>query len=230
MTIALDHLVIAAPTLEAGAQHVADALGVTPQPGGAHPGMGTHNCLLGLFGGIYLEVIAIDPEAPAPTRPRWFGLDTEAVQARLRHGPFLMHWVARVERPTDLSLWQAQYPTRIPPVIPMTRGDLRWRITVPQDGSLPAWPADDADGTDGPATPGDGILPTLIQWDVSTHPSSRLPNQGLALRSLRARHPQAARLAEALQWLGGTRFVPEASTLAELSAEIETPDGVRTLR
>lgn len=186
MTIALDHLVIAAPTLEAGAQHVTDALGVTPQPGGAHPGMGTHNCLLGLFGGIYLEVIAIDPEAPAPTR--------------------------------------------IPPVIPMTRGDLRWRITVPQDGSLPAWPADDADGTDGPATPGDGILPTLIQWDVSTHPSSRLPNQGLALRSLRARHPQAARLAEALQWLGGTQFVPEASTLAELSAEIETPDGVRTLR
>lgn len=227
MTIALDHLVIAAPTLDAGAQHVADALGVMPQPGGAHPGMGTHNRLLGLFGGIYLEVIAIDPEAPAPTRPRWFGLDTEAVQARLRHGPFLMHWVARVERPTDLSLWQAQYPTRIPPVIPMTRGDLRWRITVPEDGSLPSWPADAAHGA---ATPGDGVLPTLIQWDVSAHPSSRLPNQGLALRALRARHPHAARLAEATQWLGGCPLTLEASTLAELSAEIETPDGVRTLR
>ncbi len=227
MTIALDHLVIAAPTLAAGAQHVADALGVAPQPGGAHPGMGTHNCLLGLFGGAYLEVIAIDPEAPPPARPRWFGMDTEAVQARLRHGPFLLHWVARVARPTDLSLWQAQYPGRIAPVIPMTRGDLRWRITVPEDGSLPAWPADDVGGA---AIPGDGILPTLIQWDVATHPSSRLPNQGLALRSLRARHPQAARLAEAMQWLGGGPFVPEASTLAELSAEIETPDGVRTLR
>lgn len=227
MPIALDHLVIAAPTLAAGAQHVADALGVTPLPGGAHPGMGTHNCLLGLFGGTYIEVIAIDPEAPAPTRPRWFGLDSESIQARLGHGPFLLHWVARVARPTDLSLWQAQYPDRLPPVIPMRRGDLRWRITVPEDGSLPSWPGDDAAAA---AIPGDGILPTLIQWDVSAHPSSRLPNQGLALRSLRAHHPQAARLAEAMQWLGGGPFVPEASARAELSAEIETPDGIRTLR
>lgn len=227
MTIALDHLVIAAPTLAAGAQHVADALGVTPQPGGAHPGMGTHNGLLGLFGGAYIEVIAIDPEAPPPARPRWFGLDTEAVQARLRYGPFLLHWAARVERPTDLSLWQAQYPGRIPPVIPMTRGDLRWRITVPEDGSLPSWPAEDGDGA---PIQGAGILPTLIQWDVPTHPSSRLPNQGLALRALRGRHPQAARLAEAMQWLGGGPIALEASTVAELTAEIETPDGVRTLR
>jgi len=227
MTLALDHLVIAAATLEAGAQHVAEALGVPAQPGGAHPGMGTHNRLLGLFGGIYLEIIAIDPAAPAPARPRWFGLDSEAVQARLREGPFLLNWAARVARPADLSLWQSQYPARIAPVIPMTRGDLRWRITVPEDGSLPGWSADE----DGPAVAGDGVLPTLIQWDVPLHPSARLPGQGLALRALRGRHPQAARLGRALQWLGGGALIAlEPGDKAELSAEIETPDGVRTLR
>ncbi|MGO4325447.1 VOC family protein [Cupriavidus sp. 2TAF22] len=226
MPLALDHLVIAAPTLDAGARHVADLLGVPVQPGGAHPGMGTHNRLLRLSGSVYLEVIAIDPEAPPPGRPRWFGLDSEAVQARLRNGPFLLHWAARVERPTDLSLWQSQYPARIAPAIPMTRGDLRWRITVPEDGSLPSWPA----GDDGPAVAGDGVLPTLIQWDVPTHPCARLPDQGLALRALRGRHPQAARLGPAMQWLGGGLLALESADMAELSAEIETPDGVRTLR
>ncbi|MFP3740357.1 VOC family protein, partial [Burkholderia sp. SIMBA_019] len=37
MKLAIDHLVIAAPDLESGANHVADLLGVAPQGGGAHP-------------------------------------------------------------------------------------------------------------------------------------------------------------------------------------------------
>jgi hypothetical protein len=37
--------------------------------------MGTHNRLLKLGEGFYLELIAIDPQAPPPGRPRWFGLD-----------------------------------------------------------------------------------------------------------------------------------------------------------
>jgi hypothetical protein len=51
--IRLDHLVVAARSLDEGAQYVADTLGVTPADGGRHPGMGTHNRLLGLWGGIY---------------------------------------------------------------------------------------------------------------------------------------------------------------------------------
>jgi len=76
MKLAIDHLVIAAPDLASGTAHVADVLGIAPQGGGAHPRMGTHNRVLGMFGGMYLEVIAIDPEAAAPQRPRWFGLDS----------------------------------------------------------------------------------------------------------------------------------------------------------
>lgn len=224
MKLALDHLVIAAPDLDTGAEFVAATLGVAPSGGGAHARMGTHNRVLGLFGGTYLEVIAIDP-AGTPARPRWFGLDSDVVQQRLRDGPFLLHWAARVERPADLSRWQAQYPDRLAPAIPMSRGDLHWRLTVPDDGSLPAWRGE-------AATAGDGLFPTLIQWDVPNHPGVSLPRQDLALRRLHGSHPHAELLRQGLAWLGAEHLIALEQTdgVPLLWAEIETPDGVKTLR
>jgi len=173
----LDHLVVAARTLDEGARFIADTLGVEPTMGGTHAPMGTHNRLLGLWGGAYLEVIAVDPQAErggngaeAAARPRWFALDDEAMQARLARGPYLAHWAARVPRPKDLGRWQSQYPERIPPVLPMARGDLTWRLTVPEDGAFPSWQGH-----------GDGVLPTLIQWDTAAHPSTRLAETGLGI-------------------------------------------------
>lgn len=65
-SLTLDHLVVAARTLEEGVAYVADTLGIEPAGGGAHPSMRTHNRLFGLWGRAYLEVIAADPDAPAP--------------------------------------------------------------------------------------------------------------------------------------------------------------------
>jgi hypothetical protein len=224
----LDHLVVAARTLEEGARFIADTLGVEPTAGGTHAAMGTHNRLLGLWGGAYLEVIAIDPQAErgrngaeAAARPRWFALDDEAMQARLARGPYLAHWAARAPRPKDLGRWQSQYPERIAPVLPMARGDLTWRLTVPQDGAFPSWQGH-----------GDGVLPTLIQWDTTAHPSARLGETGLALKKLSARHPHADDLLAQLEWLGAAHLI-ELETAHDgapaLVAEIETPSGLRTL-
>ena len=119
--LALDHLVVSARTLEEGVQYVADTLGVAPAGGGAHPLMRTHNRLLNLWGGAYLEVIAADPHAPstqAGTRGRLFALDDPATRARLESGPYLSHWVARVEPPKSLERWRAQYPDRIAELVP----------------------------------------------------------------------------------------------------------------
>ena len=45
------------------------------QVGGEHPRMGTHNLLLRLGDSVFLEVLSPNPDAPPPSRPRWFGLD-----------------------------------------------------------------------------------------------------------------------------------------------------------
>ncbi|MDR5738849.1 MULTISPECIES: VOC family protein [unclassified Caballeronia] len=214
----LDHLVIAARTLEEGAHFVAAKFGVEPLAGGAHPLMGTHNRLLNLWGGAYLEVIAVDPAAApreAP-RPRLFALDDPAMHERLASGPQLVHWVARVDRPKSLTRWRAQYPERIAPVVAMSRGGNTWNLTVPDDGAFPAWQA-----------AGDGVLPSLIQWDTPRHPSDALPATGILLRALTGFHPNAEAIAEQLAWLGASHLLRVESTAGApvLVAEFELPDG-----
>lgn len=163
-TSELDHLVVAARTLEEGAAWIARSLGVQTVTGGRHVPMGTHNRLLSLGEGLYLEVIAIDPQAPAPSRPRWFGLDEPAMHARLARGPALIHWVART---ADIGAALADSPEKVD-VLDLERGDYRWRIGVPPDGRLPCG----------------GCCPTLIQWQGAAHPADRLPASGCELLEL----------------------------------------------
>lgn len=160
----LDHLVVAARDLDSGARWLERQLGVPLVPGGAHVLMGTHNRLLRLAGGerLYLELIAIDPAAAPPSRPRWFGLDDPALQARLAGRPHLIHWVVRSD---DLA---RDVTPAHGEMLAMQRGDFRWRIAVPADGRLPAG----------------GRVPTLIQWDVPSHPAERLPASGCTLLEL----------------------------------------------
>jgi len=171
----VDHLVIGADTLEQGAQWCERVLGATPAPGGKHVVMGTHNRLLAIasaaFPKAYLEIIAIDPEAPPPSRVRWFGLDEPATQARLRERPRLLHLVARSTRldatlaalaAQGIDAGQAVAAERASP-----NGMFRWRIAGRADGKLLCG----------------GALPTLIEWQ-GMHPSDHLPASAVALRSL----------------------------------------------
>jgi hypothetical protein len=215
----LDHLVIAARTLDEGAQFIAWKLGVETVAGGQHPSMRTHNRLLNLWGGVYLEVIAIDPAAVSTDspRPRLFALDDPAMQRRLESdGPQLVHWVARVDRPKSLVRWREQYPERIAPVAAMTRAGNTWGLTVPDDGAFPAWHG-----------AGDGVLPSLIQWDTPRHPSDALPGTGIALTTLTGYHPQAQAVTEQLTWLGAADLMRVAATSGApvLVAQFELPDG-----
>ncbi len=79
----LDHIAVSGTTLPEAVAAVEEALGVRMQPGGEHAVFHTHNALLGLADGLYLEAIAINPDAPVPERPRWFDLDRFAGPARL---------------------------------------------------------------------------------------------------------------------------------------------------
>ena len=102
----------------------------------------------------------------------------------------------------------------------MTRGDFTWGLSVPDDGAFPAWQG-----------AGDGVLPSLIQWDSTRHPSTALPETGIALKALKATHPQADLVAAQLQWLGAAHLLALQPTEGSpaLIAEFETPEGPRTL-
>ena len=201
----VDHLVLACADLALGAAHVRERLGVEVQPGGRHLLMGTHNALLKLGPRTYLELIAIDPEGSAQ-RPRWFGLDTAPVRARVAKGPFLLTWVAACG---DLAAAAALDPG-FGEVIAASRGAFTWRITVPADGSLNR----------------DGVVPTLIQWSGEAHPCDGLADRGCALRELQLRHPQARRIEALLDGLKleGPLALREGD--AAIVARIDTPAGV----
>lgn len=200
----LDHLAVAAETLEAGRAHVEAALGVALQPGGRHPHFGTHNLLLGLEDGLYLEVIAVDPEAAAPAVPRWFDLD------RFAGPPRLGTWICRCD---DLAAALALVPDGAGAPVDLARGDLRWRMAVAADGRMPF----------------DGAFPALIQWQ-GAHPAARLTPSGCRLRRLVVAHPDAAGLRRALSgMLTDPRVVIEGGPDMALRAEIDTPHGLRVL-
>jgi Glyoxalase-like domain len=62
--------------------------------------MGTHNRVIAIssesFPDCYVEVIAIDPDAPAPGRRRWFGLDHPEVREAVRESlVWCTQWRAR---------------------------------------------------------------------------------------------------------------------------------------
>ena len=61
MKLELDHIAVAGESLEEAVAHAEAAVGMPLLPGGEHPRYGTHNQLLGLGRGLYLEAIAIDP-------------------------------------------------------------------------------------------------------------------------------------------------------------------------
>lgn len=210
MRAELDHLVVIAPTLADGADFVIRALGVEPQAGGSHPLMGTHNLVLRLGADAYLEIIAIDPAAPRPTRPRWFALDDLPSSAT----PRLATWVART---SGLDEAADRVASCVGNVETMTRGSLKWRITIPADGSL-------AQG---------GLIPSLIEWQSAVRPAMNMSDSGCSLLMLEAFHAEPGFLREELGRLGLNGVVTvtalQTARLPYLVAHIDTPAGQRLL-
>lgn len=209
--LALDHIVIAALDLDQGAAFVENALGVTLQTGGVHHLMATHNKLLRLDLGAYLEVIAPDP-AGSHQRPRWFSLDEPEMQQSLLAGPRLITWVVNT---TDIASSMQQLGLSDMPILNVSRGELSWKIAVPHDGVMRF----------------SGALPTLIEWPAGVHPFQRLEDKACALRHLTITHPDAAKL-EALfkPFLIDPRIRFATGDTPSFVALIDTPSGNRTLR
>jgi hypothetical protein len=227
----IDHLVVAARSLEEGTAWCEATLGITPQAGGEHEQYGTHNRLFNMatprYPSAYFEIIAINPVASAQKRPenkRWFDLDDDGLQASIAQQPSLIHFVVNT---TDIQVatntWKAQ-GLDIGPVVHAQRqtekGPLHWQITVRNDGQRLF----------------DGTLPTLIQWGepdatepMRMHPSTSLPRSGVGLLNVMVSHTATDILTSAYKAVH-LNDIEMISGEANISVHLQTPKGLVVLQ
>jgi Glyoxalase-like domain len=199
-----DHLIVACADLDQGAAWIRRQLAVEVSSGGKHAAMGTHNRLLRLGARAYLELLAIDPDATAPHRPRWFELDTDAVRERAAREPFVLTWVARID---DIDAVVAGVPT-LGQALPFTRGAYQWRLTVPTDGSLVF----------------NGVIPAVIQWK-GAHPADGLPDSGCRWSGLSLAHPRAQEMQSVFRALEITGPIELVTGTLGIRPQIQGPSG-----
>lgn len=212
-----DHIAIGAVSLADGNDYVQRQLGVEVPKGGAHPRMGTHNRLMKLEGDSFFEIIAIEPSAAAPERPRWFGLDDETQKELLSERPRPICWVAGTRNIESVLAGALRHGIDLGEPTEMIRGDLKWLISLPADGSLPE----------------NGTLPVIIQWLEGPHPARRMADFGIRLNKLFFHHPDPEALENKLQLLGIADQATVKKTdenLPFIEAVFLMPDGdLRTL-
>lgn len=204
----VDHLVWATPDLEAGIAALERLTGVRASAGGKHPSWATHNALLSLGADMYLELLAPDPSAPPPAKARPFGLDRLA-------SPRLVTWAAheadlegRLARlaAAGIDLGEILSGGRVRP----DGVALHWRLTSPR------------------ALLEGGVVPFLIDWGTSPHPSTTA-TPGLSLVALEIEHPEPARVRELLD-LFGVDISVRAASRPSLVATLDSPLGRVELR
>lgn len=202
MTLGLDHLVYATPSLEEGIEEIERLLGVRAAFGGKHTGRGTHNALLSLGADCYLEIIARDPEQTDVTTPLPFGLDRLASACLATWAAKAGGIGARVERSRAAGYDPGN-------VLSMSRERpdgmrLSWHLTMPNAGDV--------------------IVPFLIDWDPGPHPAETSP-QGCEFMLMHAEHPDPNAISRKLNALA-IELPLEKGTAPRLVATIRGLRGV----
>lgn len=202
----IDHLVLATPDVEDTAARLRLDWEVEIVAGGAHVGRGTCNELTGLGAATYLEIVGPDSAQPTPAFPRAFGVD-DLTEARL------VAWCARPTRPLpevvaavaalgiDLGCIAAMSRSRPDGVL------LEWQLTFPLLGP-------DAGG----------VLPFLIDWQLSPHPAADLPHD-CTLHQLQLTHPVPDLLRAVLREVGDDDRIVVAAGAPAIAASVLTANG-----
>lgn len=202
MRIPVDHLVYATPDLDRGMAEIERLTGVAPTVGGRHPGRGTRNALIALGDDAYLEIVAPDPDQPPPVTGRWLGADAVT-------GSRLTTWAVRGR---DLSALRSRAVERGAPL-----GDVRSGRRQRADGVMLSWQL-----TDPEPLIADGVVPFLIDWGDSPHPS-RSATHGATLVDLHLEHPDVASIEGTLRALD----LDVSVTAAQSAAIVAVIDGRR---
>ncbi|HYN20786.1 MAG TPA: VOC family protein [Thermoanaerobaculia bacterium] len=181
----VDHLVLGVSDLNAGIEEFRSRTGVEPVFGGNHPNGGTRNALASLGDGIYIEIIAPNPDAELS--PMFGSLKNLSTLTPIM-------WAAAVD---DAEAAKALLVSKGHAATPVMKGS-----RVKPDGSVLKWQT--------VAVPSSSsYLPFFIQWDKdSTHPSKSSP-AGCSLVSLSITDPNP----EALEkLLAAFQLTPDVKT------------------
>ena len=204
----VDHLVYAAPALETALGVLEARLGVRATPGGQHLGRGTRNALIALGPRSYLEVIGPDPNQPAPSTRRWFGVDALTQ-------PRLVAWAVASTQIDEIVARAARSGVVLGRILDggRQRPDgtaLRWRVTDPT------------------IVLADGLIPFFMDWLSSPHPAADAA-RGCTLTDLRAEHPTPDEVRRVLALFDLDLDLREGAHPA-LVATLESPRGRVELR
>jgi hypothetical protein len=174
--------------------------------------MGTYNHLLQLGDTVYLEIVALDPEADGPGRPRWFGLDDQKkVRSDWDEGRRLRGWVARTDA---IDAIIAGHRGIFGEKVPLPAVNSSFDFAIPDDGSLPL----------------DGAAPSIIDRRGKPRSMATIADLGARLRSFTLEHPDPAAV-EALYRAMSVDRPPTIDRGSKLRyhAQIETPTGLKEL-
>ena len=204
----VDHLILAAPDLEASIEYIANLLGIQATIGGSHIGWGTRNALLALGPAAYLEIIAPDPAQTSYRQPRIFGIDDLAA-------PRLVTWAAKTDNLEAIAGKELGGELKLGEAISASRkkpdgSELTWQFSDPFTGLA------------------EGLVPFFINWGESLHPSAQAA-AGATLVGFRAEHPTPEDVRGLLTQLDLSLPVSAGSETA-LVATINCPKGTVELR
>ena len=210
----IDHIVIGAANLEKATEKVEGLLQTKFSTSGKHTLMATHNRLARLQNSAYMEIIAIDPIASFPKscfqEKRWFSLDSGKTKRRLSLGPQPLCWVVAVNNIEQTASNCGYEPGR---VTEMSRGDFRWKLTVPDSGELSE----------------NGVLPVLIEWPNAKNPAQMMPKSGLILKQLLLSHPNPNSIERILSKLDILGPIEVKLGKPALQFSFKKPDGSNVL-
>jgi catechol 2,3-dioxygenase-like lactoylglutathione lyase family enzyme len=200
----LDHILIGVADLDAGRAWLAKATGVEPVYGGKHP-TGTHNALLSLGDGTYLELIAPQPGTPAQTPYGDFARLTTPQPIGLAVAGGAIEPLRRRLESAGFALTAPQAGSRITPA----GATLRWQAFGMEREVRQA--------------------PFFIVWSAdSPHPSTTSP-AGCTLRRFALAGPDHADLERLRAALDLDILVSPADT-PSFEVELDCPAGPITLR
>lgn len=205
--VAIDHLLVASRNLDRGAAWLESLLGVPPETGGVHPGLGTRNAVLSIGPSVYLELIGLDPSSDA------WSVWAERVSSFEDPGLFTfcvrsvrLERTAEAAEVSGLAAGKIVAGSRETP-----SGEvLEWRMLFLQNHGFGA------------------AMPFFIDWGATPHPTSRM-EACCSLTGFQVGHPDP----EGLRAAFGVLEIPvdvERTTETKFHAILESPAGRVELR